>query len=108
MGPVQFPVRLGRAVAVVCTGWADGVAVVHPQASTVRIRRRMVNAVFIERIYTGKGDKPAGFFVGLLCTQLFRRDPTTDCMLQGTGALHIFIVVYRIYYFDRDFSGCAI
>jgi hypothetical protein len=55
-------VRLGKAVAVVCTGWTAGVAVVHPHISTVRMRRRIVNAVFIKRICAGKEDKSAGFF----------------------------------------------
>jgi hypothetical protein len=55
MGPVQFPVRLG--ITVFCTGETAGVTVVHPEASTAIMRRRMVNAVFIERIWGGKGDK---------------------------------------------------
>jgi hypothetical protein len=62
MGPVQFPVRLGRVVTPVCTDGTAGVAVVHPEASTAMMRRRMVNTVFILYRFTGGLIKAAGLY----------------------------------------------
>jgi hypothetical protein len=63
MGPVQFPVRLGRVVTTVCTGGTAGVAVVHPEARTAIMRRRMVNAVFIHLTISLRGlIKAAGLY----------------------------------------------